>query len=146
MKLWSPAFENNGLIPTKFTCDGKNISPPLVIENVPNAAESLVLIMDDPDAPTGTWVHWVAWNIPTQTKNIAENAIPAQTVVGRNTREVNKYGGPCPPDREHRYFFKLYAIDKVISIDPSSGKEELEKEIANHILEKAELVGRYDRK
>src|SRR3989344_6812742 len=116
MKLTSPAFEDNGKIPSKYTCDDQNINPRLFISDVPDDAKTLVLIMDDPDIPetakksfnVSVWDHWVVFNIPPGTKAVSEGRNPPG-VIGRNTRGNNTYGGPCPPDREHRYFFKLYA-------------------------------------
>ena len=125
MNLYSLAFGNNGFIPAKYTCDGENINPPLSISDVSQKARSLVLIMDDPDAPMGIWDHWIVFNMPPDTKGISENSIP-NGVVGKNTRGDNKYGPPCPPDREHRYFFKLYALDTILDLDSSAKKEELE--------------------
>lgn len=148
MKLSSPAFENNGNIPAKYTCDGENISPPLKIEGIPSSAKSLVLIMDDPDAvPVAgkVWDHWVVWNIKVDTKTIAENSVPAGSIIGKNTRGVLGYGGPCPPDREHRYFFKLYALDAQLDLKEGATKAEVEKAMEGHTISKAELLGRYSR-
>lgn len=138
-------FQNNSSIPAKYTCDGENANPPLRISNVPPQTKSLALIMDDPDAPAGTWVHWVMWNIGPETREIRENIVPEKAVVGVNTRGVNRYGGPCPPDREHRYFFKLYALDTILDLPNSSTKADLEKAMENHILDHAELIGLYKR-
>ncbi|MFA6300993.1 MAG: YbhB/YbcL family Raf kinase inhibitor-like protein [Candidatus Paceibacterota bacterium] len=145
MKLESPEFENSGDIPSKFTCDGEGINPPLVFSDVPKEAKSLVLLMDDPDAPSGTWDHWVIFNMPPDTKTIEENSTPAG-IVGKNTRGNNKYGPPCPPDREHRYFFKLYALDTMLTLDTNATKQNVLDAIQGHILADAELMGRYNRK
>src|SRR3989344_5902265 len=123
MKLTSPAFENNSSIPAKYTCDGANINPPLAIADVPAAAKSLVLIMDDPDVPTtirpdGTWDLWLVWNIDPAVDVINEGREP-NGIIGLNTGGRAGYGGPCPPDREHRYFFKLYALDVALQLSPA---------------------------
>ena len=149
MKISSPAFKHNENISSTYTCDGQNINPPLEISEVPENAKSLVLIMDDPDVPTfvredGLWVHWLVWNIDPKTSVIKENASDFG-VVGLNTRGVSTYGGPCPPDREHRYFFKLYALDTTLDLDTETNKEQLEKAMAGHIIEQAELIGVYKR-
>lgn len=149
MTLTSPAFEHNGLIPKKFTCDGENINPELLIQNVPAEAKSLALIMDDPDVPKsirpdGMWVHWLVWNIPPETLAIGEGSNP-QGVLGKNTGGENAYGGPCPPDREHRYFFKLYALDTVLDLEEGAAKEALESAMQGHVIAETELIGRYTR-
>jgi len=150
MKLESPAFGDNQLIPVKYTCDGANINPPLRFSDVPEGARTLVLIMDDPDVPRsirpdGVWDHWLVWNIPASLTTVSEGEEPPG-VVGRNTSGRFGYEGPCPPDREHRYFFKLYALDSEIDLSPQqAAKEDLEKAMAGHILAEAKLVGRYRR-
>lgn len=148
MKLTSPVFENEGKIPSVYTCDGKNVSPPLAIEDVPIEAKSLALIMDDPDVPAhiredGMFDHWVLWNIPIDTKVIKEGEVIG--VTGSNTAGSVKYTGPCPPDREHRYFFKLYALDTELDLAEGSTKAMVEKAMEGHIIEQCELMGRYDR-
>ncbi|MFH1889206.1 MAG: YbhB/YbcL family Raf kinase inhibitor-like protein [Candidatus Omnitrophota bacterium] len=140
MKLTSPEFNNNGIIPVKFTCEGQDINPALVIEDIPAGAKSLALIMDDPDAPMGTWVHWVVYNIPVISR-IDEDSIPGEQ--GINTAGREKYHGPCPPSGTHRYFFKIYALDAELSLKPGFNKQGLEKAIEGHLLQKAELVGLY---
>lgn len=152
MKLTCSAFAHNGKIPSKYTCDGANINPPLTIEDVPAGAESLVLLMDDPDIPDFVkqkygilvWDHWTIFNIPPTTTEIAEGQTPAG-VQGKNTGGKNAYGGPCPPDREHRYFFKLYALDTTLNLPAGASKAEVEKAMEGHIVAEAELVGRYER-
>ena len=147
MKLTSLAFENNGLIPAKYTCDGEDINPALKIEKVPPTAKSLVLIIDDPDAPVGTWVHGIAFNMDPDTTLIEERSGPKSGIAGKNSFGKNDYGGPCPPPSEtHRYFFKLYALDKKLDLDNSATKADVEKAMENHILGKAELVGKYSKK
>src|SRR3989344_4309890 len=124
MKLISPVFGENGMIPPEYTCDGVNRSPPLVISGAPSDAKSLVLLMDDPDIPDFVkqkfnitlWDHWVLFNINPQTTAIAENSVPRGALHGKNTGGKNAYGGPCPPDREHRYYFKLYALDTMLDL------------------------------
>lgn len=145
MKISSSAFGSGQLIPDKFTCDGQDASPPLEFSDIPAAAQTLALIMDDPDAPMGTWDHWILWNIDPKTTRIAEGK-PPQGVVGKNSWGKNAWGGPCPPDREHRYFFRLYALDAKLDLPPSSVKGDVQKAMRNHIIAEAELMGRYDRK
>lgn len=145
MKLTSPAFENNQSIPSKYTCDGEDINPPLQIDEVPEGTKSLVLIVDDPDAPLGTWEHWIVWNINPSTSLIEENKVPEGAVEGKNDFGKNSYGGPCPPTGTHHYHFKLYALDKILELDSSSKKDALEKAMAGHILDWVELIGLYKR-
>lgn len=149
MKLTSPAFRNNERIPSEYTCDSEDVNPELDISEVPKNAKSLALIMDDPDVPKnirpdGMWVHWVAFNILPDTRKISKNEEP-KGIGGNNSWGRTGYGGPCPPDREHRYFFKLYALDTELSLGDGTSKKELEEAMKGHILEKAELVGRYER-
>ena len=145
LQLVSPAFKHNELIPKKYTCDGKDINPPLLIENIPSGAKSLALIVDDPDAPVGTWVHWVVWNINPDTREIKEDSVPKGAQQGVNDFRKNDYGGPCPPSGTHRYFFKLYALDTMLNLSSKTKKGDLEGAMKGHILEKAELVGLYRR-
>ncbi len=142
MKLESLEFENNGFIPQEFTCEGKDINPGLIIEEIPEGTKRLALIMDDPDAPMGTWVHWVVFNIHV-TDVIEENTVPG--TQGINDFRKLEYGGPCPPSGTHRYFFKLYAIDEKLHIEEGCKKKELEEAMEGHILAKAELIGLYER-
>lgn len=146
MSLESPAFENNQYIPLKYTCDGEDINPPLEIKNVPEGTKSLVLILEDPDAPRGTFSHWLLWNIKPETSLIEENSYPQGAVLGLNDFGKNSYGGPCPPKGTHRYYFKLYALNTSIEIDQNSKKGDLEKAIKGKIIAKAELIGLYQRK
>jgi Raf kinase inhibitor-like YbhB/YbcL family protein len=146
MRISSPAFKHHEMIPSKFTCDGADMNPALVIENVPAEARSLALIMDDPDAPRGTWVHWVVWNINPKTREIRENAVPDGGKQGMNDFRKHDYGGPCPPSGTHRYFFKLYALDATLDLGPNTTKTQLESAIKGHILAQAEMVGLYKRK
>ncbi len=143
MKIKSAAFSENQMIPQKYTCQGEDVNPSLSIENIPPGAGSVVLIVDDPDAPMGTWVHWVVYNIPAKpTVEIKENSIPGSQV--RNDFGKDSYGGPCPPSGTHRYFFKAYALDGMLSFQESPGnKRDLEMAMDGHILAKAELIGLY---
>lgn len=145
MKIESPEFKNGDKIPSRFTCDGEGINPSLVFSDVPEEAKSLVLLMDDPDAPSGIWDHWVVFNMPPETKGISENFMPAG-IVGKNTRENNRYGPPCPPDREHRYFFKLYALNAMLALDNTASKQNVLDAMQGHKLAEAELMGKYNRK
>ncbi len=146
LAITSPAFKSGELIPSKFTCDGADVSPTLAIGNVPPEAKSLALIVDDPDAPGGMWVHWVVWNIDPATKEIAEGGVPAGAQLGRNDFRQTPYGGPCPPSGTHRYFFKLYALDTKLDLGAGTNKAGLEKAMKGHILTQAELMGKYKRK
>jgi Raf kinase inhibitor-like YbhB/YbcL family protein len=146
MKISSPAFEENSKIPEKYTCDGENVNPPLKIEGIPKEAKSLVLIVDDPDAPMGTFLHWLVWNIPPETNLIEENSLPEGAVQGKNDFGKENYGGPCPPFGTHRYFFKLYALDKKLDLPIGSKLKEVEEAMKGHILDQAQLIGLYQRK
>jgi len=143
MRISSPAFAENGKIPKQYTCDGQDMSPPLSIENPPANTASFALIVDDPDAPAGTWVHWVVWNIDPATREIAAAAVPKGAVQGVNDFGKKAYGGPCPPSGSHRYFFKLYALNASLTLAPGSTKADLEKAMKDHVLAKAELVGKF---
>ncbi len=165
MTITSPSFAHNGTIPKKYTCDGENVSPELRIEGVPKEAKSLALIMDDPDAPMETWVHWIIWNLtrlegdPPSAIEIEENVGSFNTLVsGRNNSLVVRkaiegitsfgkpgYGGPCPPSGTHRYFFRAYALDVALNIPNGAGRGDLERAMEGHILARAELVGFYGR-
>jgi hypothetical protein len=141
MKITSTAFEPNELIPPKHTCDGADISPHLKIEDIPQGTKTLALIADDPDAPIGTFVHWVAWNIPPG--DIDEGA----TDFAQGTNDFKKigYNGPCPPSGTHRYFFKVYALDVELQLEEGTTKTELIDAMENHILAQGELIGTYTR-
>lgn len=152
MKITSAAFNNNQPIPIKYTCDGENVNPPLEFSEIPKDAKSLVLIVDDPDVPKdlkpdGVFDHWVVYNIPANTPGIDESAKAPPGLPGRNSGGQFRYTGPCPPDREHRYVFKLYALDKMLEFNNPDNidKKAVEQSMHGHILEKAELVGLYDR-
>lgn len=143
LKLTSPVFENNSPIPPRYTCDGENINPPLLIRNVPQGTKSLALLLDDQDAPRGSYVHWIVWNIDPETKDIKEDSVPENAVVGTNDFKKRNYGGPCPPTRAHRYLFKLYALDIRLSLENSATKAALEKAMKGHILAQAQLLTSY---
>lgn len=146
LKISSPAFQHNGNIPAKYTCEGSDINPALMIENVPEKAQSLVLIVDDPDAPMGTWVHWVVWNIDSKIKEIRENSIPSGASQGLNDFRKLDYGGPCPPSGTHRYFFKLYALDSLLNLPAKARKADVEKAMKGHVLAEAQIIGLYSRR
>ena len=150
MEIKSSAFENNKMIPKQYTCDGKNISPQLLWSDVPEGTKSIALISDDPDAPMGTWVHWVIYNIPGDVNELAENISPDKTLSNgakQGTNDFKKigYGGPCPPSGTHRYFFKLYALDTKLNLDSGATKKQLLQAMEGHILAQAELMGKYKR-
>ena len=150
IKVTSSGFEDGGLIPAKYTCDGADISPPLGWEGVPEGTKSIALISDDPDAPMGTWVHWVLFNLPGQTRELAENiphdrTLPSGAKQGTTDFRRVGYGGPCPPSGTHRYFFKLYALDAEIALTAGANKAQLLKAMQGHILAQGQLIGKYKR-
>jgi len=144
MKLESSAFENGKVIPRKYGYKNENISPPLQISEIPKGTKSLVLIMDDPDAMVAVgkvWVHWVLWNISPNTKEVLENSIPDNSIEGKTDFDEIGYGGPAPPDKEHTYIFKLYALD--ISLDLKQGSTKIEESMKKHILSETRLEGKF---
>jgi len=152
MTITSPVFIDHTAIPSVYTCDGKSINPPLSFSDIPSEAKSLVLIMDDPDVPkkllpSGVFDHWVIYNIDPKVREIAENSVPAGAAQGLNGAGQQKYYGPCPPDREHRYFFTLYALDAKLdfAVPETVTKQMVLGQLQGHIIEKAELVGLYNR-
>ncbi len=150
MKISSPAFKDGGSIPDLFTCKGKNINPPLDFFHIPENTRSLALVMEDPDVPKyvrsdGLWIHWLLWNIDPKTSQINQNSIPWGSVEGITTFGKPGYGGPCPPDGEHRYFFYLFALDKIIKLPNTATKKDLEELADGHILKKAVLMGRFSK-
>lgn len=147
LKLTSTAFANGEMIPAKYTCSGANISPPLAWQEVPVASKSLALIVDDPDAPGKTWVHWVVYNLPASMTELAENQLQLSPGAKFGTNDFSKtgYGGPCPPSGTHRYMFKLYALDFETSLQEGATKEELLGAMQGHILAEGELMGTYKR-
>lgn len=138
-------YKNGDKIPAKYTCDGENVNPPLKFIDVPENANSLALIFDDPDSPSGTWTHWTVWNIDTKVSELKENSLPLNSVLGKTTFGEIGYGGPCPGSGEHRYMFKLYALDIKLNLAKGAEISELEKTMEGHVIEKAELMGRYSR-
>ncbi len=151
LKITSSAFENEGMIPSKYTCDGANISPPLKFDGIPENTKSIALICDDPDAPMGTFVHWVIYNLPPTTKELPEKfpddeTLPDGTRQGTNDFGSTGYSGPCPPRGIHRYFFKVYALDAKIDTVPVADKKHLLKAMEGHIIATGQLMGKYQRK
>jgi Raf kinase inhibitor-like YbhB/YbcL family protein len=155
LQIYSPAFDDGGEIPAKYTCEGADVSPPLAWEGVPVTTRSLVLIIDDPDAPDPaaprmTWVHWVLYNLPAETDGLAEGIhaadLPAPTAAGVNDWKHTAYGGPCPPVGRHRYFHKLYALDTLLNELSKPGKAQVEAAMQGHILAQAQLIGTYQKR
>jgi Raf kinase inhibitor-like YbhB/YbcL family protein len=152
MELSSSAFTEGGLIPAQYTYDDKNVSPPLKWSGVPTGAKSLALIADDPDAPSGTWVHWVLYDLPPTATELAEDVPKSQYVAAGARQGLNDfrhlgYGGPCPPPgKPHRYFFKLYALDAALDLKPGAAKKDLERAMEKHVVAHAQLMGTYKRK
>lgn len=145
IQLTSPAFQNGEYIPRQYTCDGVNANPPLNILDVPLAAKSLVLIVDDPDAPRGDWVHWTVWNINPAIASMGENNVPSGAVEGQTDFGKPGYSGPCPPLGTHRYHFKLYALDNELALDNRAAKSDLLKAMSEHVLGQSILIGLYKR-
>src|SRR5438128_1443287 len=146
MKITSSAFQEGGNIPSKFTCDGADISPALRIEGAPAEAKTLLLIVDDPDAPVGLFTHWLAWNIDPKTTEVAENSAPAGAVQGTNDFPKTGYGGPCPPSGTHRYYFKIFALDRELDLPFGAKRGQLDAAMKGHVVAQGELMGRYSRK
>lgn len=145
LSITSPAFVHNSTIPIKYSGLGEDINPPLTIVGVPPAAKSLVMILDDPDAPVGTWDHWIVYDFVPSTTQIDGNSLPKDAVQGKNSWGDNRYGGPCPPSGTHRYFFKLYALDTKLGLEEGATKGEVESAMKGHILEKTELMGLFSK-
>ncbi len=151
IKVTSSAFQDGGMIPAKYTCDGQDVSPPLEWQEVPEGSKSLALINDDPDAPMGTWVHWVMYDIPLETGELPENVplnkvLPSGAKQGITDFRRIGYGGPCPPSGTHRYFFKIYALDMVPDLDAGATKKQLLEAMEGHIIAEGQLVGKYKRR
>jgi len=146
MKMTSPAFVHTKAIPSKYSCNGDDLNPPLSIEGVPLEAKSLALVMDDPDAPAGVWVHWVLWNIDPQTTRIDQGSVPAGARQGVNSWERTGYGGPCPPSGTHRYYFRLFALKERLELPSSATRKDLDRAMQGKILARCELLGLYARK
>lgn len=151
IKVESTAFTEGGMIPKKYACEGQDLSPPISWSGIPEAAKSIALIVDDPDAPMGTWVHWVVYNLPANITGLPEG-VPTQKVLSNGGRQGTTdfhrigYGGPCPPGGTHRYFFKVYALDTGINLDAGATKAQLLKAMEGHLLAEGELMGRYQRR
>lgn len=150
-RITSTAFEDGGAIPARFTCDGQNVSPPLNWTGAPAATKTFALVADDPDSPAGTWVHWVAYNLPATTNGLPANVPATETLEGgarQGTNDFSRlgYGGPCPPSGAHRYFFKLYALDAQLDLAPGATKDQLLEAMKGHVLALAELMGSYERR
>jgi hypothetical protein len=152
MNLSSSAFKDAQPIPSQYTCDGQNISPPLAWSGTPGNAESLALIMDDPDAPSGVWTHWVVFNLPADASDLPEAAAKAEPIAGNAKQGLNDfkrpgYGGPCPPTgKQHRYFFKIYALDTTLGLPSGASRKAVEAAMTKHILAEGQLMGTYQRK
>ena len=146
LELTSPSFSEKGFIPEKYTCNGEKTSPPLIIQNVPENTVSLVLIMYDLNTRPEKWVHWVLFNIPAETRYIAEDSFPASSLNAKNSWGINSYGGPCPPFGTHNYIFTLYALDTKLNLDQTATKKEIEAAMQEHILEETSLTGLYSHK
>jgi Raf kinase inhibitor-like YbhB/YbcL family protein len=151
IELASSAFSDMQPIPAKYTCDGQDISPPLKWRGIPEKTKSIVLIVDDPDAPKGTWVHWVLYDIPPGVDSLSENqpgndTLPSGAKQGITDFKRVGYGGPCPPGGTHRYFFKIYALDTMLNLSAGKTKKEIETAMKNHIITQGELVGTYTSK
>ncbi len=150
IKVESAAFAHEGMIPKKYTCDGENISPPLKWEGIPENAKSIAIICDDPDAPMGTFVHWVLYDLPADINELPEGIPPEKILENGAKQGINDfrkigYGGPCPPFGTHRYFFKIYALDTVLNLEPGLTKSQLLKKMEGHIIAYGELMGKYKR-
>jgi Raf kinase inhibitor-like YbhB/YbcL family protein len=150
LKLTSPAFAEGSTIPEKYTCDGQDASPPLTWSDLPKGTKSLVLISDDPDAPGGTWVHWVFFNLPPSSGGLAEAMSPDKnpargSIQGTNSWSKIGYGGPCPPSGTHRYFFSLYALDTLLNLTRGATARDIDASMKGHVLAEAQLMGRYQR-
>jgi Raf kinase inhibitor-like YbhB/YbcL family protein len=143
LRLSSPAFTDQHKIPRKYTCDGENINPPLTIQNVPAGTRSLALVLEDPDAPHGVFVHWTLWNINSRLGAIEEQAEPRESVCGKNSWGHNRYDGPCPPSGTHHYEFRLYALDTTLQVPGGATRDQLEEAMDTHILAVALLTGLY---
>jgi Raf kinase inhibitor-like YbhB/YbcL family protein len=145
MKITSSAFQEGANIPSKFTCDGADTSPPLQIADIPSEAKSLALIVDDPDAPSGLFTHWTVWNIPRQTSTVEEGGAP-KGLQGTNDFGKSGYGGPCPPSGTHRYYFKIFALDGELDLPFGAKRGQLDAAMKDHVIAQGELMGRYSGK
>lgn len=151
IEVTSPAFRDGGSIPSKYTCDGQDVSPALKWNTIPDGTKSIALIVDDPDAPRGVWVHWVVYNLPASLRGLTEHVPATEKILGNGGRQGTNdfgkigYGGPCPPSGTHRYFFKVYALDKELTLSPGATKAELVAAMDTHILAEGQLMGKYSR-
>jgi Raf kinase inhibitor-like YbhB/YbcL family protein len=145
MKITSAAFQEGADIPSKFTCDGADTSPALQVADVPSGAKSLALVVDDPDAPSGLFTHWIVWNISPQTSTIEEGSAP-KGVQGTNDFGKSGYGGPCPPSGTHRYYFKIFALDRELDLPAGTKRSQLDAAMKGHVVAEGQLMGRYARK
>jgi Raf kinase inhibitor-like YbhB/YbcL family protein len=145
MKITSSAFQEGGNIPSRFSRDGQNVNPALRIEGTPSDAKSLLLIMDDPDAPVGLFTHWLVWNIDPKTTEIAEKSVPKGAVQGTNDYPTLGYGGPQPPSGTHRYYFKIFALDQILDLKPGAKRAEVDAAMSGHVIAQGELIGRFSK-
>jgi Raf kinase inhibitor-like YbhB/YbcL family protein len=146
MKIASPAFQEGGTIPEKFSRNGQNVNPELRIEGAPAEAKGLALVMDDPDAPVGLFTHWLVWNIDPKTTEIGENSVPKGAVQGTNDFPGQRYDGPQPPSGTHRYYFKIFALDKTLDLKPGAKRREVDAAMKGHVIAQGELMGKYSKK
>ena len=146
MKITSPAFQEGGIIPDKFAKKAENVNPPLRIEGIPATAKSLVLIVDDPDAPVGLFTHWLVWNIDPKTTEIAESSVPKGAVQGTNDYPGRGYDGPQPPSGTHRYYFRIFALDSFVGLAAGAKRKELDRAMNGHVIAQGECMGRYSHK
>lgn len=147
LTLTSSDFQANGSIPSQYTCEGKNLSPALSWQNAPNKTQSYAIILDDPDAPNGTWNHWIIFNIPATTQSLtrAQSTFPAGTLLGKNSWQHTHYDGPCPPSGTHHYYFQLYALDKALNLATGATKADVLQAMKNHVLATSSLMGTYSK-
>src|SRR5437588_1658413 len=146
MKITSPAFQEGGTIPEKFSKNGQNVNPELRIEGAPAEAKSLALIVDDPDAPVGLFTHWLVWNVDPKTTEIAENSVPKGGLQGTNDFPGQRYDGPRPPFGTHRYYFKIFALDQMLDLKPGAKRRDVDAAVEGHVIGQGELMGRYSKK
>ncbi|HWY40809.1 MAG TPA: YbhB/YbcL family Raf kinase inhibitor-like protein [Chthoniobacterales bacterium] len=146
IKISSPTFAAGAAIPAEFTCDGANVSPPLLIEGAPVEAKSLALIVDDPDAPSGLFTHWIIWNMDPKTRISMPEAHVENGIEGKNDFGKVGYGGPCPPSGTHRYFFKVFALDRMLDLKPGAKRQEVDAAMKGHVIGQGQLMGKYSKK
>jgi Raf kinase inhibitor-like YbhB/YbcL family protein len=146
MKITSSAFQEGGTIPEKFSKNGQNVSPELRIEGAPAEAKSLALIVDDPDAPVGLFTHWLVWNIDAKTSEVPEGSVPTGSVQGTNDFPGHRYDGPQPPSGTHRYYFKVFALDKMLDLKPGAKRKDVDAAMKGHVIAQGQLMGKYSKK